>query len=68
LWSPRGPDFGKVRVILNGKRMAVVDLQADHPIKSQPIWTSKKLRKPFHSLVCQTMDGSFPVDCLEVEE
>lgn len=67
LWSPRGPEFGKVRVLLDGKPVAEVNLHAGHVMESQPIWTSDKLHGRFHALVCQSVDGSLPVDCLEVE-
>jgi hypothetical protein len=67
LWSPRGPEFGKVEIRLDGQRTAVVDLHSDKPVASQSVWTSHDLPDSGHAVVVQGISGVLPVDCLEVE-
>ncbi len=68
LWSPRGPDFGKVEIRVDGRPATVVNLYAEQPTPSQPVWTSQKLRGQFHGVVWQAVNGLLPVDCLQVED
>jgi hypothetical protein len=67
LWSPRGPDFGEAEIGVDGQRATVVNLHAEQPTPSQPVWTSKKLHGLFHGVVWQARSGLLPVDCLQVE-
>lgn len=67
LWSPRGPDYGDAEIRVDGQRATVVNLYAAQPTPSQPVWTSKKLRGPFHGVVWQARTGLLPVNCLQVE-
>ena len=66
LWSPRGPEFGKVEIRLDGRREAVVDLHGSNPETSRPVWTSEKLPDAGHAVVLRSAFGVFPVDCLTV--
>ena len=67
LWSPRGPEFAEVEVLVDGKRMAVMDLHATRQEPSKPIWRSAKLKGPYHAIVLSAVKGRLPVDCLDVE-
>lgn len=67
LCSPRGPDFGKAEIRVDGQPATVVNLHAEQPTPSQPVWTSQKLRGQFHGVVWQALTGLLPVDCLQVE-
>jgi hypothetical protein len=67
LWSPRGPEFGDAEILVDGRRAAVIHLRAPQPLPSQPVWTSDKLRNPFHGVVWQALTGALPVDCLQAE-
>jgi hypothetical protein len=66
LWSPRGPEFGKVEIRIDGQRAAIVDLHSSNPEPSRPVWTSEKLSDAGHAIVLQGVSGVFPVDCLTV--
>jgi len=68
LWSPRGPDFGETEIRVDGERTTGVNLYAEKPEPSQPVWTSQKLRGSFHGVVWQARTGLLPVDCLQVED
>lgn len=67
LWSPRGPEFGKVEIRVDGKRAAIVDLHSNTSESSTPVWTSEKLPDVGHAVVVQGISGVFPVDCLTVD-
>lgn len=68
LWSPRGPEFGEVEILVNGQPAAVVNLHAEKLEASQPVWASKKLRGSFHGVVWQARTGRLPVDILQAED
>jgi hypothetical protein len=64
LWSPRGPEFGKVEIRLDGRREAVLDLHGTNLEPSRPVWTSGRLSDAGHAVVLHSVSGVFPVDCL----
>ncbi|MBI3849307.1 MAG: hypothetical protein HY298_03295 [Verrucomicrobia bacterium] len=67
LWSPRGPEFGRVEVLVDAHSAGEIDLHAEQPATSQVVWTSATLRDGFHAIVMRAKAGLLPVDCLEVE-
>jgi len=67
LWSPSGPDYGKVEVRLDGHTVTMLDQHSDQPITSRPVWTSPQLSGLQHALVCRSTEGLLAVDSLEVE-
>ena len=68
LWSPKGPDFGEAEIRVDGELAAVVNLYAEKPEPSQPVWSSKKLPGSFHAVVWVARTGLLPVDSLQVED
>ena len=66
LWSPRGPQFGKVQVKVDGRVMADLDLHAEQPAPSAPIWKSPRLKDCGHGVVLTATEGLLLVDSLEV--
>lgn len=67
LWSPFGPEFGQAEIRVDGHRAGTVNLRANQPEPSKPVWTSDKLSGRFHAVVWQALTGALPVDCLESE-
>jgi hypothetical protein len=67
LWSPRGPEFGKAQVKLDGHVAGTVDLHAERLIPSAPVWKSPRLKDGPHAVVLTATDGRLVVDSLEVE-
>jgi hypothetical protein len=65
LWAPRGPEYGTVTVLLDGKRIASVDLRADTETASALVSSRAGLEDGFHALVLQADDRPLPLDCLE---
>ncbi len=66
LWSPRGPDYGKVEVRLDGRAAVMLDLHADSAVNSQTVWSVSDLPDTFHAVVLVPKSGRMPLDCLEV--
>jgi len=68
LWSPRGPGFGRIAVLLDGERRAVIDLQAARETPSVLVWQSGDLPEGRHTLILTGVDGgSVVVDSCEIE-
>ena len=67
LWAPRAPDFGAIEILVDGCRETVLDLHAEVPQVSCPVWTSRRLSDGGHAVVLRSAGGVFPVDSLEVE-
>lgn len=66
LWSPRGPQFGKVELRLDGQVVGSLDLRAEQLEPSRIVWKSPALRDGFHALVLEVTDGILPLDSVDV--
>ena len=66
LWSPRGPEFGKAEVRLDGQTVASLDLFAEKFEPSCPVWQSSDLQDAPHAVVLSSTNGHLPVDSLDV--
>lgn len=66
LWSPRGPEFGRIVLRLDGRDIAELDLHAEQPEPSRVVWQSVKLKEDFHALIVTSKNGRLPLDSLEV--
>jgi hypothetical protein len=66
LWSPRGPQFGKAQVKVDGRVLANLDLHAERPTLSGPVWKSPRLMDGPHAVVLTATDALLVVDSIEV--
>ena len=66
LWSPRGPRFGRVEILVDGHPSGELDLHTEESATSKVVWTSATLTDNFHAIVLRAKMGFLPVDCLEV--
>jgi hypothetical protein len=66
LWSPRGPEFGKAQVKVDGRLLANLNLHDERRIPSQPVWTSARLKNGCHAVVLTATEGLLAVDSMEV--
>ena len=66
LWSPRGPQFGKAQVKVDGRVLANLDLHAEQLTPSVPVWKSPRLKDGPHAIVLTATDGLLVVDSIEV--
>jgi hypothetical protein len=65
LWSPRGPEFGKVQVKVDGRVLASLDLHDERLTSSQPVWQSPRLKDGPHAVAVTATDGLLVVDSME---
>jgi hypothetical protein len=66
LWSPRGPQFGKAQVKVDGRVLANLDLHAERLTPSGPVWKSPRLKESPHAVALTATDGLLVVDSIEV--
>ena len=66
LWSPRGPQFGKAQVKVDGHVLAELDLHAERLTPSAPIWKSPRLKDGPHAVAVTAIEGRLVVDSLGV--
>jgi hypothetical protein len=66
LWSPRGPEFGKAQVKVDGRALADLDLHAERLTSSQAVWKSPRLEDGPHAVVLTATGGRLVVDSIEV--
>jgi hypothetical protein len=65
-WSPRGPEYGTIQLRLDGRIQTRINLHADQPVPSEPIWAVTNLPDTIHAVVLEVETGPAPLDCLEV--
>ena len=66
LWSPRGPEFGKAQVKVDGRVFANLDLHAERLMPAEPIWKSPRLKDGAHAVALSVTDALLVVDSIEV--
>jgi hypothetical protein len=66
LWSPKGPEWGRVKLFIDGKECTVLNLYSDQLKASAVIFEKKGLRKGHHFLTLRDAEGKIVVDSLEV--
>ena len=66
IWAPRGPLFGQVEVVLDGKPMETVGLNNPLDTKSEPVFRVDSLRDDFHAVVLHGNTGRLVVDSIDV--
>lgn len=65
LWSPKGPDFGACEVVLNGRKLADLDLHSDRPVPSEIVYACEDAGDGYHALVLRSTAGRLVVDSLD---
>ena len=66
LWSPRGPEFGKAQVKVDGRVLTNLDLHAERLTPAEPVWRSPRLKAGPHAVVLTATEGALEVDSIEV--
>jgi len=66
VWSPRGPEFGKAQIKVDGRVLGSVDLHGERLVPSQPVWRSGRLKNGPHAVALTATDGRLVVDSIEV--
>jgi hypothetical protein len=66
LWEPKGPEYGKMEVFLDGKSVGTVDLFSPTKIRSQPVLNIDTIKNGFHTVGLKSITGKLVVDSLDV--
>ncbi len=66
IWSPRGPHYGTLEVLVDGRVAATLDLHSTVANDSAPLWEVNDLPGTFHAVAVTAQSGRVPLDCLEV--
>lgn len=66
LWLPKGPEFGRCALLLNGEKLAELDLRSDQSQPSRVLFSRQDLANAYHALVVQPINGRLVVDSLDV--
>jgi hypothetical protein len=66
LWSPTGPEFGEIRVSVDGLRPVLVDLHAGALRGPVAVFERRRLKKGPHCLVVEAVQGAIAIDGVEV--
>lgn len=65
LWSPKGPNYGRCELLLDGKKLGELDLRADKEQKSEIVFKVKDAGDGYHAVVLRSLDGRLVVDSLD---
>jgi hypothetical protein len=65
VWLPKGPDYGVCEILIDGRKRGEVDLRADQPAPSQPVFTCEDAGDGYHAVVIRSADRFSP-DSIDV--
>jgi hypothetical protein len=65
LWLPKGPQYGRCNVLLDGVKLAELDLHNEKSQPSQIVLSRDDLPNAYHALVVRPIEGRFAVDSLD---
>ncbi len=69
LYSPKGPAYGAIRVSIDGRSGAIVDLHAANPQRSAPVWSGDTADSGFHAIEITPLTSmQIPLDSLDVSD
>ena len=66
LWSPRGREFGRCELLLNGRKLIDLDFHADSEQPSQAVFRLDDAGDGYHAVILRSTDGRLVVDSLDV--
>jgi hypothetical protein len=65
LWSPLGPEFGRCELLLDGRKLADLNLHAEKQQPSKIVYTCEDAGDGYHAAVLQSVEGRLVVDSLD---
>ncbi len=65
LWSPQSPQFGRCALLVDGRKVAELDLHANHDQPSRIVYTCNDAGDGYHAVVLRSIAGRLPVDSLD---
>ena len=67
LIAPRGPEFGSMRVVIDGKDCGIVRLDESSRIPQQEVFKSSRLRGKEHVIEIISLEGLAAIDAMVVK-
>ena len=64
LLAPRGPEYGRGTVRVDGGEPREIDFLADEPRDSEVVWAAEDLQPGYHAVGLSVVEGRVPVDLL----
>lgn len=69
LYSPKGPDYGAIRVSVDGNEATIVNLHAIQMERSSPVWSGEAKLGDYHAITITPLaPNPMPLDSLEVTD
>jgi hypothetical protein len=65
LWSPRGPEFGRCELLLDGRKLGDLDLHAEQTCVSSLVYACENAGDGYHAVVLHSTERWLPVDSLD---
>ncbi len=66
LYCPRGPQYGRMLIYMDGQPAGSVDLQANAPVASQAVFRRLGMKPGHHALWLSAAEKPVPIDTLQV--
>jgi hypothetical protein len=66
LWSPQGPDFGRCELLLDGRKLAELDIHAEREQPSRIVYKCDDAGDGYHAVILRSTEGRLAVDSLDV--
>ncbi|MBN2580476.1 MAG: hypothetical protein JXB10_15940 [Pirellulales bacterium] len=66
LWAPQGPQFGTCDLLVDGRKVAELDLHADQDRPSRIVYRCDDAGNGYHAVVLRSTTGRLVVDSLDV--
>jgi hypothetical protein len=66
VWAPKGPMYGKVAVMVDGKAVGTLDLYDPVDRNSGPVFEMDKLQEGLHAVVLHGNTGRLVVDSIDI--
>jgi hypothetical protein len=66
IWAPKGPDFGKVGLSVDGNHRGDIDLYAKSEVESSPVYSIDTLVSGFHAVVLKGTSGRLVIDSIDI--
>ncbi len=64
VWAPRGPQYGRAAVLVDGRTEGEIDYRANAPTRSAELFRTSGLAGERHGVFLRPIEGRIPIDVL----